>query len=332
MHSEDDSCLSGVGVWASATAPLHQPLNVKCPAEDTPLYGYVEVYEAWTSAVVAMDTSVAKNTIKTQYDTAAAFTTLNVLAGNFEIVNSAAGIGTLEQATVFADFDIDTKLGVGAETSLADSPNNNICEIEAVLSKDSVAIPYYNNGSMLSIDFMTFPTKKTLLPATGCTIAGVTGPFFAQNTAAPGDVNHKKYNVKYTMKYWDLTEKSPSASSPIFSPAPPAGVYQFPDEVNLVGSSGLDQSGTYKQGWINYTFPAEVDNFDPDSVMETECPPVSAVDMVHFWGTPVIPMVLFAGVDGMSMMYGAHSLGAVDYRIGAAGAYTTIPEFQYSDR
>ncbi len=72
------------------------------------------------------------------------------------------GLNSMIRAVTLQDYDNVTKLSTGAATVLGTGALNNLCEVEAALSKDYLAKPYVNSpDGDFSIHFFTFPTKLT---------------------------------------------------------------------------------------------------------------------------------------------------------------------------
>ena len=141
MTSTDDSlCV------ASGSNPTVYNLATPCDGVvDTAAYGYVEMFEA-TSFLLPKDAdgTVSKQDIINAYAAVAAVAvndTPNILTGFAELVFPGADYAAY-QATMFEDYDNLTILNVAVETILGNGADNNLCEVEATLSKNNLAIPY----------------------------------------------------------------------------------------------------------------------------------------------------------------------------------------------
>lgn len=64
--------------------------------------------------------------------------------------------------TIMRDYKVDTLLAVGGNTRLGDYVSrNSLGEVEAVLAKQNLALPYTNREGTATIHVLTFPTKLT---------------------------------------------------------------------------------------------------------------------------------------------------------------------------
>ena len=304
LVSTDGSCLAGTratgpkpGQWASALDPMDVELvDYACDVNEM---GYVEVIEAW-HGFLGMP-PVDKDDIFDAYENAIITSesgTLNSLAMHYEI-NYAPLFNAAERAVVYRDYDVTDKLTTGAKTYIGSAPSsssrNSFCEVEAALSKDFIAMPYYANDSPFStLHFLTFHTKNTIItPA--CMIVDVLSPFFQQNS-------DEDWCINYGVYFWDLEENSPSAPGH-YSPFPEEQRYRFCDEVNFITPGPTDIKGLgFDEGWILYAF---------DTV--TSCTPQSGKDSIQYSGAPVIPVILLIEGSGMSLMSAAWDDGFVFY-------------------
>ncbi len=296
--------------FASETAPMNQPLVDPVAPFDTDMLGYVYVINAATwldnpSAPGAED--VEKDDIKTWYDNLTAITEAslpqNILAGWMDFNVSGFGLTSGLRATTLRDYVNLEKLGIGEETRLGDIALNNLYEVETVLSKTTVAMPYLNTADDLSLHFFTFPTKYTIFDADG-EVVGARGPYW--NTGA--SYIDEDFCVEFTFRIYDLEENTVTGPSPIFSPAPPEEIVRFCNEVDWTVSVGFP----FEEGWVRYTLPGVTDG---TTLGGTE---------MTYTGAPFIPTIVNLGASGMSLKYGAWSDGQVSSTTGGVPA-----NFQY---
>jgi hypothetical protein len=310
MFSTDDSVLATPNVFASPEVPFEQvldPFGDLC-SDDTSNFGYVEIFEAWstldTPATTDLTIPVDKATIKTAFEAATTFNqVLNSLTANFELTNTVAAFTAAHDATILKDYNVNQRLTLGTETFLGQFANNNICEVEAALSRNNLAMYYYNSEEKLALHAITFPTKLTQNANCGA-CETVLGEFFLENYVASSC-----WGVDYSQTFFDLSEHSLIGENPIVSPPPVIPQNQFLGELNFTGVF-IDNS-LFVEGWSRYKFiKSTATTEDPVS---TTCEPlVGGVDIV-FTGAPVIGTTLFLGVDGLSLMGSAFDLGVVTY-------------------
>ncbi len=307
LFSNDDSVLAGTratgpieGKWANVdpAMPMRVTLFKDC---DDVVMGYVEVVEGryWSLG----KPPVAKSDIYAKWKVLGGGLpgTLNSLAMHYEISYiPAPGFKAAERAVVFRDYEVTSpKLTLGDQTYIGSDfftpSRNSFCEVEAALSKNYIAMPYYANGSPFeSLHILTFSTKNTQLDK-ACKRTGVLGPFFQQNNV--GD-----YCVEYGRYFWNLEEDSPSSPGS-YSPIPPSQIVQICDEVVFLDPQQIVGTTTgFDEGWILYAF---------DEV--TSCAPESGLGSISFTGAPVIPTTVLYDNFGMSFLYGAWSDGNVVY-------------------
>jgi hypothetical protein len=303
LYSTDGSCKAGTRATGPKTAfaSAADPMNVDLydhPCDSNEL-GYVEIIETWHANLGAPP--VLKKDIQAAFESTdypAGTGTLNSLAMHYE-VNYAPLFNAAERATVLRDYDVTVKLSLGKETFLGSTPSsdsrNSICEVEAGISKNEIAMPYYANQSPFStLHILTFPTKYTQL-LNNCTIDDVRSPFFKQNA------DQATFCIEYGLYFWDLEENSPSSPGS-YSPVPEGATYEFCNELNLLSPASITNLG-YDEGWILYEFD-----------YTTTCAPEGApLDEVSFTGAPVLPVTLLVEGSGMSLVNGAWTDGNVYY-------------------
>jgi hypothetical protein len=224
MYSDDDSCLSGPGVWANTVgSPMNQLLADACD-NDTNEIVYVTVIEAWSSnhaEAVAPATfplcdlnspPVDKDCIYDAYHehfVATNDTPFNILTGHYEL--SVLGSLTVgDRAEVLRDYDNVGFLDVTDVTEIGTGADNNLCEIEAALSKNHLAMPYYNDATKLALHWVTFVTKLTQVDDCLCVLNK--GPFVGWDECD---------DVVFSPLYFDLMENSPGCEDTVFSPYTP---------------------------------------------------------------------------------------------------------------
>ncbi len=321
MRSTDDSCQSAPGIWASAATPLDQPLANTCsndPYGDA--IGYVEVIEIWSSdndfqcslgpinlGPIA-DIPVDKICIQEAYLGFFALTNdtaYNVLTGHYELSLTGAFVGG-DLATVMRDYDqIDQEL-ITAETRLGTGANNNLCEVEAALSKDPINMPFINNGGF-ALHWISFPTKLSNVTP-DCTYIGNPGDGLACDS--PSDVldtqvfePSQNYAVVFQPKYWDLTEHTPGSTGAIFSPFTTPPPDQLPYEVNLNITQDPFVGVNYTEGWFRYDFDAN-----------TTCSPLASIDdEIAYSGVPGIALAWIFNDNGVAIVPSSHTNGTVTY-------------------
>ena len=216
--------------WAgivSTANPTGAPMDVALDdnACDINEMGYVEIVEAW-HCDLGLATPVSKDAIEAawlaQTTCASGIGTINSLAFHYE-VNITPAYSAAERAVTLRDYDVTEKLSLGKETFLGSSAGstsrNSICEVEAVLAKNLIAMPYYAyNSPYDTFHFMTFPTKYTAIsPSPTCAINSVRSPFFEQNADAD-------YCIEFGLYWFDLEENSPVCQGS-YSPVPESAKY-----------------------------------------------------------------------------------------------------------
>ena len=303
LYSEDDSCRGGsragfVG-WASATNPWDCTLLSLCSNELEEM-GYVEVIEAWTADLG--NRPVGKSAIKSAYDddviTEENFeSVINSLTGHYEH-SYYPGFFAAGRATALRNYNIVKPLLLGVETFLGGSDSrNSLCEVEAALSKNRLAMPYYAKESAnATLHLFNFPTKLSTL-GSDCAYLGARGPYFDQNGIIDTDDC-----IRYGATYIDLQENSQS-SGELPSPIPPSEAKQFCWELEWFEVEG---EFVYDEGWANYQFDGTT-SCEPQSSSEIEI-------FMGYTGVPVIADALIVTPDcGMTLVPAAFTDGRVDY-------------------
>jgi hypothetical protein len=320
-------------------------------ATDSRDYGYVEVIEAWygnvadayyTPALATGERSappVSKTYLRRLYDAyaagggavylpgrplfnvagmagAALDRTINVLSGFFEFQNSlVSGYSSLEQATVFADWDNTAVLrtteatGIGVNVS-----RNTLGELEASLAAQNLAMPYVNQGADFSVHILNFPTKLSTWSVDSqsfCRYQDGRGPFW-DDPGVPGvQFATTEYRcLPYSLVNYDLMENA-SASGPYSGVI---GTNALCEEVNLLLSPagfGVNQSvQIFNEGWSRYNFQRTGANRFP-TAFNTQMANALVPPNHAYYGAPVIPVVLFGKMNGISIMKGMADNGHV---------------------
>jgi len=315
VFSDDDSMLyskSGTTgtpalVWASTT-PVQQammPPALLATCNDNPGWmGYVTVYSSAHStsgatyaptqgagAVSLNAPPVNKQALWRAHEeipnSAMALDGINVLTGYMEFRNNTINQKATLQATALKDYDGTiygtTGLHIGALTTFFDiTANNAIGEVEAALSKTDLAM-YYTDKN-LTLHFLTFPTKYTVLGTTTnvCGISGFKSPFFTQKASiVNGCINYSGAN-------YDLRENASSAAG-VFSPAGPTD--------QLCGEVNYRTGFAFSEGWARYSFNyTSSTGFDVKSATAPYL--VTASWDGDYTGAPVIGTVLNLGSSG----------------------------------
>ena len=327
IKSEDDSVLSNLGVWANETPMDAAVVDWPCDNEE---YGYVEVFDAWTISRAALGSfhnlNFASGPIDKDYifDAFQSFLNSgqtfdgvilseNILTGFFELKLPTLGLSATENAVVFQDYDVDDKLTLGKETFLGESCMNSIAEVEAELSKDSVYLPYYNDGQNISAHVFTYVTKQSQYDNSTtdeCDIFSYNSPYFWKYAKRGLDAqgNYIHWCVEYGLKPFDLEENTPKSQSPIFSPVPPEDKKEFCEEVNVLVID--DNITRYDEGWALYTFQMSPNQF---SSGDTQGKLGVREEVISYTGAPVIPLNANLGADGLSLKYGAYDPAQISY-------------------
>ena len=322
MYSDDDSCLSGPGVWANVV-PMNQPLVDVC-ANDTNEIVYVTVIEAWSSNNAEgdpfplcdlYDPPVPKDCIYDAYHDHFGATNdspYNILTGHYEL--SVLGAFTIgDRAEVMRDYDNRIKMLATAVQEIGTGADNNLCEIEAALSKNHLAMPYYNDATKLALHWVTFVTKLTQVEDCLCDFNK--GPFTGWGYWDGEDYICK--DVVFSPLYFDLRENSPGCEETVFSPYEPPPDRVFPYEVNFLFTVPTFISANYEEGWVEYNFSHS-----------TTCDPKgSAAHEIRYNGAPAIASAWLLNDNGLCLIPSAHVDGRVEYDHGSG--FMDLIYYQY---
>jgi hypothetical protein len=311
ITSTDDSCLFNTTTFASAANPFDVDLVDTCVG-DTNELGYVTVIQGASFSLAPFQPGVTKASILAAYNAwialpsaATANTPINVMIGQEEIYNTGASIEYALNATVLKnhDWDINQQLWVQAESWIGQTgnTNNSLGEIEAALSKNDLAVPYYSQalGSVFAI--VSFPTKLAGFP---CGTSNWRGPFSGFPTPS------------YSMTAYDLMENTISVTGPWISPTPTAATLTFPSEVNFIGVNDLP--GTFDEGWLRI-----LGNAYTTTTLRNDSGTIS------YTGLPMIATSMRSTSTGLSgWLYNSYTTGTVD--IDSDGVFDgTAGEFNY---
>jgi len=339
MYSEDDSVRNNAGDFASPDAPMRVPL-VDTPCDINEIV-YVEVIEAWACNAVwpggacPDDLSappVQKCAIKEAYEaapfvvddaTVCSFTEMTqaVLTGLYEVEFFPVA-GGADLPTFLQGYDVNTRLTIGVETRLGEgNAENNLCEVEALLSKDRIAKYYYAHDSpFVAFHWEVFPTKYTQIDPS-CLIVGVLSPYFQQNMVTTEGTF--EWCIEYGLRYFDLKENSPFEEF-FYSPIPEAEKRFFCDEINLVVPGMSPWDFVYDEGWAEYFFD------DLTSCTPESNDPGVYDQYLNFTGAPEIPVVWFIKGAGLYIYTPAWDDGQVSYYDGYCdGLLGLVPIPQY---
>ncbi len=307
LTSSDDSlCTSTDGFKTFTCASVDSPktFELYTPDCDDPSYGYIDVVQSWSSSRV-FDTSgtepvlvtrpIAKKwLIKAYFDTPEGeFDTDDNMTGFAEVVFPGADYAVY-QPTVLANLDYDKAQVPKLESNPFDGNGNNRCEVEAVLAKNNLVIPYYDDGSQFTVPLLTFPTKLDGCPTVVDEVItyGSTSPFFVQ---------YSKRRPTYSLSLFDMMEHKTVQDECEVSPCPPDKVLAFPEELNVFVISSL-----FDEGWAELTF------LEDDDEPSTTCQDLSLAALTYE-GAPVIGLIAEITSNGLSLLAPAYDFGEVSY-------------------
>lgn len=303
LTSTDDSLCSG-GTCATAADPKVFTLAVPCDGEvDSASYGYVEVIEAASFELTKEDDgTVLKSNIVDAYDVATDATIqeanapVDVLTGFGELVFPGAEYTTF-MPTVLANYRNRTKLTVAVLTKIGEGANNNLCEVEAALSKNNLVMPYYADSTQVSIPVLTFPTKLSTCPPEPT----AEGPFFTD-----------AFNPSYGLYTYDMAEHKKIPETCDHSPCPEHDPSTLDEEVNLFIIDSI-----FTEGWARGVFG-----------QTTTCEALTAGSSITYTGAPVIANVIELTNNGLSVIPAPYDFGAVTYAPATDASAVTMPCYQ----
>ena len=335
IYSDDDSILvtkpSGSMVLADVSTYFASPTNpvsvpffpVKCPAAskidqrtDSNDYGYIEVIEANATTAVAPGKQ-SKHLVYNWYESSSGVTqhTANILTGYHEFQNTEAGsFSALARAQVFADWHNESFLASSDVTGLINTSKNSIGELEAVMAKTDVVLPYVWKGTASTLHIFTFPTKmsygyKDLTNASPCDTytaipAGKRGDYWGSAVRTPFKC------LNYTSTGYDLKENT--ATTGPFSGG--GNTQKMCEEMQFV--TAYITGDLFTEGWIRYAWGVSPTAFRLDSG-----------EIGTFNGAPVLSSALYLRAASISEADSAWTQKPVTVPVSGV-AY---PYYQYSD-
>lgn len=324
LFSDDDSILVGApATFASPANPVNQVISTPVCPDDSKVFGYIEVFEAWSTSlgpkpVPKFSSTAPLNSVKGAFDAATTFVTRNILAGHFEIVNETIAVSGVHDATVLKDYQVNARLTLGVETFIGQNARNSLCEVEAALSKTSIGLYYYDNALRYALPMVTLPTKLVNNALCNCadgvsgTSVSVRGPFFNDNTS------EDPYCYGYVAQLFvsDLLESV--GDSPLFSPAPIGPAELIAEELHFIIHDYL-----YEEGWLELV---------SDDTGTFCTPQIGVPDEIFYSGIPLIATNLFLGGDGLALLGGNWNFGDVFYSVDSFSETDLfVPDYQLSD-
>uniref|UniRef100_A0A832A5V2 DUF4842 domain-containing protein n=1 Tax=Desulfacinum infernum TaxID=35837 RepID=A0A832A5V2_9BACT len=290
MESTDDSCLVEIGVFASATKPLYQPLVATSDPSDNGFLGYVYVINAATNPTATGPSLAAKSGIFSWYHGLVGGVSgaplpvpaypKNILSGYADISWMGTGSSFALKPVAVMNYQNKVWIDAGFETVLAGLNETSIglVRLEDLLAKKTVRLPYYNSSTKgHSFHFFTFPTK----------ISGITDKHgfwwdIGTDRNSPADDKARACAVAGA-KIFDTTEKFS-----VFSPSP---VAQMCTEIFWV--EALPNIVPFPEGWIRYSFNSVPAIYDKQAGRGPGNP------IVRDRYAPVIPFVVNVGPQGL---------------------------------
>ncbi len=310
MYSTDSSAPSSnssVSYFATATNPMAQPLSTSFCSGDSNQAGYVEVIEAWAGDPVfasKTDKEARGLAIKSAYDQATVFSTIDTLSGSMVINYAQGGILAARDAVAMANYRNIAYLKTGELTYLGEKSRNNVQEVDSALAKTALELPFDNNSTASSLQIVTFPTKQTQNVVGDCKTFAYKSAYFTTG------------NAVYNTTQYDNEEQT-SAASP-FSPASLSS--KMPSEVNF-----LPISAAFSFGWLKYAFDT-VSNTGFIYNNNTGGQPLG------YTGAPLIPTVVKIINGVMTFTNGAWDDGVITGTMGgvAGNPSVTLSNYQYT--
>jgi hypothetical protein len=324
LCSSDDSIQTAPCLFDAVNNPIKEPLKAITCALNEEWMGYIEVYNNWSKLYGPPFGQVIN-----KVDICNAFFAEDVmpdnpprdiLTGHYEQLFAGATTAA-DVPTVLANYNIQTRLLLGQETFLGENAINNICEVEAVLSKEQEYKYFYNKADKYAIHWNTLPTKVTQIDE-NCVLRdpAVKGPFFVQH----GELRNALWCFEFTYNYWDWFENDPDPDNPLFSPTPKDERWWKCLEVEPFFTEPPFIK-LFDEGWVSWTMGQTV---PPAGVYATVCAAFTDPWQVIYTGAPVIDTIWFVGPYGLSILPGAWKDGTVLYDDGAGGA-VLLPFYQY---
>lgn len=306
VKSCDDSVLVPSGNFANATNCIDQPLYAPSCDNDSMMFGYVEVIEA--RSFDAGSRPVPKSDVKSDYEGYGApdiYQTANILTGKIEIAVPSLNLSAMMRAEVFADWDNREELTIASPDGLGATLSfNTLCELEAAISKDNIAMNYINDGEQFTAHWFNYPTKDSEWDAECDYFDSKESCFFTSTSGKDGCVNFEAYA-------FDMMENKSGES--VFSGG--SDQNKHCDEVNL---DLIANKQPFEKGWVLYNFT--------DDGPTTFTPQTSVCSSdATYTGVPVLPSMMYLGANGLSMTKAAYDDGSIS--VGG----TKYENYQYSD-
>lgn len=356
MYSEDDSAQAVAGEFASADTPMNVALFDEELKQDnadsygdSKLFGYVYALNAATSSgdvedipevgdeTVEIDgeeynvndpetpKAAVKKWFESLDDSDIEGTDRNKLAGWMDF--NAAGVLTSRlKATTLYNNSLTEKPQLQKDTVLGEaSTETDLFNIEAVLAKTNIVMPYQNTDSDYSLHFFTFPTKYSRITektnsdrlevvSGGGTIRGFASETYPESPFFSTEDNISRTSVDfsdldelcaiYKPAVYNMEEEKAEDPERIFSPfRTDTGV--LCSEVNFLPSDTFE----FTEGVAHYAF-------DDTLTANQENPNIS------YAGAPTIPFVMELGSSGLSLSYAAWDEG--EYSNINTGEYINI--------
>lgn len=213
----------------------------------------------------------------------------NILAGSLEIVNDVTNDSAALHAVALQNYGNVRDLNPAIETIFGEGALNTMMEVEAALSKDNIAMPYYDRDDLMTYHLFNFPTKLTRVD--DCEVVAVEGEYTGFQLGSPSG-----HYVEYNVRAMDMKEQTrPEEDEDIFSPWDPVvDRYYMPEELHAIRPAPRQ----FTEGWYRYSFTeGRTDGLTLDG------------DYLEYTGAPVIPFIMNFGVDGLSMHYTSYEDG-----------------------
>jgi len=303
LTSTDDSLCVGIDennmTCASEAAPISLELYdpsyaCDCATDDDQSWGYIDLIEATAIRLPKeTDGTVKKVDLYTEYltqyvtDTGTPnepMTPDNILTGYAELVLPGFGV-SIFKPTIMKDYGNTIQLKVGQ----TDPPLERSNDIEAALSKNSLAISYLNQADAFSIAWLNFPTKRSQCPPDEDCIWTAQGCYFGHAGMAP----------TYIANLYDMEEHTITTGC-LRSPCPEEDIKKLPEEVNVI-ADWLSSGNPFSEGWARVT----IESIDAGDCV-TNCN-----DNVTYVDPPVIGLVAQITADGLALMAPAYDFGAI---------------------
>lgn len=272
--------------------------------------GYVEVTEANSFGRPPYGPGTLKKDIFEFYNTTVGLTqqTINTLSGKMEVGLASSGMSATLDATVLQDYFNRTYMHPSQNNVVGVGSLNSLHEVEAALSKTSVAMPYVKNAAESAVHFFTFPTKYSNW------LGGSRSNFFApaSSNGINGEITHgiittteciPTGNTLSAIEYWaDIFDLKEQRKQLFVSPyMPPYLCYEtnflFASRTEKVGGSTvLADVFPFTEGWANYSFG----RYAPPTFTPYVTPGRNhANEELSYVGAPVIATFMYLNPKGL---------------------------------